>query len=119
MNPKLLEEHNMISRFIRLLSEKNDKIRLINFAVIKLNDKITEEIAQSPEIVDCDFPQDRFPIKTYLWRDYPYIHVQLPPYKTSILYDDIIQSLQGNFEIDHISNVLISILCEKLICEPK
>ena len=105
----------MLTYFAKLLIQKNTIISRINFALIELNFILSSYIAEHAELINYSFEPNSNPPDKYLIYDYPNIQILLPPFNACIKYEDVISRLNNNYKTDHIIEVVINLIIEKML----
>lgn len=100
---------------IKLLKVKNDAIRKIDFAIIQLNDSLRQYFNEHPEILNYTWEPLSDPPDKLIYGAYPKIYIILPPFKATIEYEQLIDSISGEFSSENIKRQLIDLICKKLV----
>ncbi len=104
----------MLTELMNSIYKKNSIIQRVDFAAIELNEILTKEVMEHPEVVNYTFePLNSIPEKM-VYGSYPKLYINFSPYKTSIEYDTIIEKINMETSIYDVEKTIISMLLEKL-----
>lgn len=104
----------LFSTLIELLSKKNDVLRKIDFAIIQLNSFFIQYFNEHPEVLNYSWEPLASPIEKLIYSEYPIIHIFLPPFRTTINYEQLISFANGNYSPSNIKSILIDLICKNL-----
>ena len=103
----------MFFELAKSLKVKNNIICKINFALIKLNSSLFKFLTESPELTNNSFEPLDNTQKIIIYK-YPYIDIELLPYRTTIQYDEIIKLSNNNYTPENISRIVITLIINNI-----
>ena len=108
----------MLTSLLKLIRQKNDAIQNINFSIVILNNLINEYISKQPDIIHFEFEPNSSTLEKYIYGDYPYIRLFLPPFQTQISYNEIFKCLPNSYTTEDIIRTVVELIYNKIKDSP-